>query len=549
MFGVIEKPTTMFRECLGLFGVFAWFFCSMYSYEETLFGSNVYIPVFLAVLFFSMLFFGLYCGRDVERLSRFAWALTPVGIVCTAVMYLLPLPGFLVLYMASGAFMGPVLLRRIYGAVEAGGEKLRFRCYFLAIALTVVFQSIWAILPLDYAVKFPVIAVLAGLGWLGVRRSLPKPEYIELSVPPRGAGAGARQVVVAIVALVLWFVVDYLFTIIHTYFVLVGFESYLMFWFGGTILPAIGFFLFAWLFDRQHERGAFLFGMILALLGLILALVQGDSVIATPLLITNGLGGVFTEFIIIAASVYLYRNSRRPSLAAAGGFVIFVVVSAISWIGDVLFGWLGPEGESTDPGLVFLFIGPAAVATLAFIAAGLYLMDRQREKNIVLALYKFYSHGSVVSDGGAMESGTAAAPAPVLPPTGEALTEAGFSQAEREIALLLIEGETRRDIARRLHMTTTEMNAQILSIRGKVSGEGELDPAIAAIVKKYRLTRRERDMLSCLRQSMTNVEIAAELFLSEETVRTHVRNLMRKLPVETRQDICAWIETFPKNPE
>ena len=56
-------------------------------------------------------------------------------------------------------------------------------------------------------------------------------------------------------------------------------------------------------------------------------------------------------------------------------------------------------------------------------------------------------------------------------------------------------------------------------------------------------------MLSCLRQSMTNVEIAAELFLSEETVRTHVRNLMRKLLVETRQDICTWIETFSQKTE
>jgi two-component system nitrate/nitrite response regulator NarP len=43
---------------------------------------------------------------------------------------------------------------------------------------------------------------------------------------------------------------------------------------------------------------------------------------------------------------------------------------------------------------------------------------------------------------------------------------------------------------------------------------------------------------------MTNVEIAVELFLSEETVKIHVRNLMRKLPIESRAEVTAWMESF-----
>ncbi|MCL2655631.1 MAG: helix-turn-helix transcriptional regulator [Coriobacteriia bacterium] len=54
------------------------------------------------------------------------------------------------------------------------------------------------------------------------------------------------------------------------------------------------------------------------------------------------------------------------------------------------------------------------------------------------------------------------------------------------------------------------------------------------------MTRREVDVMRCLRRSMTNSEIAAELFLSEETVKSHLHNLMKKLPVKTRQDIATW---------
>jgi len=40
---------------------------------------------------------------------------------------------------------------------------------------------------------------------------------------------------------------------------------------------------------------------------------------------------------------------------------------------------------------------------------------------------------------------------------------------------------------------------------------------------------------------MSNPEIAAECFISEETVKIHVRNLMKKLPVDNRQNVGAWV--------
>ncbi len=64
-----NKNTTLFRECLGLFGALVWFFCSMYSYEDTLFEDSFYIPAFLLMLLLSMLVFGI-CNGGGARLQH-----------------------------------------------------------------------------------------------------------------------------------------------------------------------------------------------------------------------------------------------------------------------------------------------------------------------------------------------------------------------------------------------------------------------------------------------------------------------------------------------
>ena len=111
---------------------------------------------------------------------------------------------------------------------------------------------------------------------------------------------------------------------------------------------------------------------------------------------------------------------------------------------------------------------------------------------------------------------------------------------EKEIASLLTDGLTRREIIRKLSLNAVDYEQYENAIRYKLSLMGELDPTVAAAVFEYKLTKRETDMLRCLRQNMKNDEMAAELFLSEETVRKHVRNLMKKLPAEKRDNIPEW---------
>jgi DNA-binding CsgD family transcriptional regulator/tetratricopeptide (TPR) repeat protein len=54
------------------------------------------------------------------------------------------------------------------------------------------------------------------------------------------------------------------------------------------------------------------------------------------------------------------------------------------------------------------------------------------------------------------------------------------------------------------------------------------------------LTRREREVAFLLTEGLTNREIGVRLFLSEWTVATHVRNILAKLDLSTRAQIAAW---------
>jgi DNA-binding NarL/FixJ family response regulator len=53
------------------------------------------------------------------------------------------------------------------------------------------------------------------------------------------------------------------------------------------------------------------------------------------------------------------------------------------------------------------------------------------------------------------------------------------------------------------------------------------------------LTPREADVLELLRQGRSNAEIALALHVSVETVRTHRRNIYRKLGVRTRRELAG----------
>ncbi|MDX5474588.1 MAG: response regulator transcription factor [Bacillaceae bacterium] len=54
------------------------------------------------------------------------------------------------------------------------------------------------------------------------------------------------------------------------------------------------------------------------------------------------------------------------------------------------------------------------------------------------------------------------------------------------------------------------------------------------------LTDREKEVLLCLVEGLTNKEIATKLFISDKTVKIHVSNIFRKLEVKSRSQAIIY---------
>jgi DNA-binding NarL/FixJ family response regulator len=76
-----------------------------------------------------------------------------------------------------------------------------------------------------------------------------------------------------------------------------------------------------------------------------------------------------------------------------------------------------------------------------------------------------------------------------------------------------------------------------------VSGEGYVDPALMPSFLGSKgddmLTTREREILQLLADGMSNADVAARLFISQETVKSHVRHILTKLEADTRTHAVA----------
>jgi DNA-binding NarL/FixJ family response regulator len=90
---------------------------------------------------------------------------------------------------------------------------------------------------------------------------------------------------------------------------------------------------------------------------------------------------------------------------------------------------------------------------------------------------------------------------------------------------------------------TSELTAALTTVaEGGTYVDPRLHPALLsrkATQTQRVLSKREREIMDLLAQGLTGEQVAGQLFLSPETIKTHIRNAMNKLEAHTRVHAIA----------
>ena len=123
-----------------------------------------------------------------------------------------------------------------------------------------------------------------------------------------------------------------------------------------------------------------------------------------------------------------------------------------------------------------------------------------------------------------------------------------------ETGVILYTGMAEREIltealdagARAFLLKEAPMEDLVRAIETVAAGGVYVDSVLAGVIASAQgartsptLTQREREVLRLLADGLRNEEIGRRLFISPETVRTHVRKAMDKLEADTRTQAVA----------
>lgn len=117
-------------------------------------------------------------------------------------------------------------------------------------------------------------------------------------------------------------------------------------------------------------------------------------------------------------------------------------------------------------------------------------------------------------------------------------------------AILLSRGRHRRNEDRRWfgEKVGEEAPSDVVSAEGgdsrsrRTEFDGALEARCSALSVRMCLTEREGEIVVLLARGRTKAHIAKTLYVTENTVRSHVRNIYAKLGVHTRQELIDLIE-------
>ena len=560
----VFRSTAVRREWLGWFGIMFWFYSMINGYQYLPNGYNSayylsqdmdyiwwFVLAFLTMSVISITAIGFRYGRDPNKIGKLAFYTAPVAVVFTAAFPFMPQPWGSVLYTLTPALLAPVLVRRAYGVVYMAKPGYVFMTYMSGIAIAFATMNPFLDYCCDYdapaAVAYAVYAASALLAWMGVR----SPVGLASPTPEATRFSPSRQMLLLIGAaclLMFWFIkmksnINYT---VEQFDDLLYIPVY-------YVLAPVSYVLFGWISDKGYERIGVSVAFTLFLLSVQLSFIAQDpmSMAMVPLVFANHFLGICVEFLILAIPVYFFTVVKRPVFAASFGVVSYL----LCWIFSRSVHPFLPDALMRQG--AFLFVSAATtVIVLLFLLNIIFQLHR---KSTLAASFYAMLHSW---EGGSEVSHLADAPdmretedASLVSGT-QGMTDAGFTQEEIKIALLLLEGKTRSEILRSLHISAAEAKQRERAIRDKLLLLGiphtvktNNEAVLVAIAYQYKLTRRETDVLRCLWRGMSNGEIASDLMIEENTVRKHYGNLMKKISLNNRADVATWVEAYQVAPE
>jgi DNA-binding NarL/FixJ family response regulator len=82
---------------------------------------------------------------------------------------------------------------------------------------------------------------------------------------------------------------------------------------------------------------------------------------------------------------------------------------------------------------------------------------------------------------------------------------------------------------------------QSMPSESKANAMVNTSPSESAFVRKYALTKREMEIVRYIGQALTNKEIGDRLYISDQTVSVHRKNIMRKLKVNSTASLIRMV--------
>jgi DNA-binding NarL/FixJ family response regulator len=86
---------------------------------------------------------------------------------------------------------------------------------------------------------------------------------------------------------------------------------------------------------------------------------------------------------------------------------------------------------------------------------------------------------------------------------------------------------------------TTDQEQLLRALEAALDSKSYLDPAVPSRGSRGKITRRQREILQLLADGESTTRAARELDLSEETVKTHMKNIFARLEARNRAHAVA----------